>query len=113
MCKVLADDIHGRSAYDRSATHNDPAILPLVLAGGHIATCTNPGNLVLDPMAGSGTTLRAARDAGRRSIGIETHEPYYQLARQRVLQPELMYGWLTDNASGNKLRTSTGRRVYR
>ena len=40
---------------------------------------TNPGDLVLDPMAGSGTTLRAARDAGRESIGIEVHEPYYRV----------------------------------
>ena len=45
---------------------------------------------MLDPMAGSGTTLRAARDAGRKSIGIEIHEPYYQLIRQRVLQQELI-----------------------
>ena len=98
--QVLADDHHERSAYDRSATHNDPAILPLVLASGHIANWTIPGDLVLDSIAGSVRRLRAARDAGRRSIGIKIHEPYYQLAHQRVLQPELMYGLQTDNASG-------------
>ena len=73
---------------DSSAAHTHPTLFPL--ARDHIATWTNPPDLTLDPMEGSGTTLRAARDAGRKSIGIEIHEPYYQLIRQRVLQQELI-----------------------
>jgi len=39
--------------------------------------------LVLDPFAGSGTTLFVARSLGRRSIGIELNPSYVKLARRR------------------------------
>ena len=69
--------------------HKHPAIFPLALAKDHIATWTNPGDLVLDPMAGSGTVLRAAKDLGRSSIGVEIHEPYIDLIQRRMAQEVL------------------------
>jgi site-specific DNA-methyltransferase (adenine-specific) len=45
---------------------------------------------VLDPFAGSGTTLRAALDAGIRAIGIEKYEPYCRVAVRRLAQLSLL-----------------------
>ena len=69
--------------------HDHPATFPYALAVDHITTWTNSGDVVLDPMAGSGTVLRAAKDLGRSSIGIEIHEPYVDLIHRRMAQEVL------------------------
>ena len=45
---------------------------------------SNPGDVVLDPFCGSGSSLIAARGTGRRFIGIELDAAYAQLSRDRV-----------------------------
>lgn len=64
-----------------------PAPFPLGLPARAIET-TGPGT-VLDPCAGSGTTLRAAKDAGVHAVGIEKSERYCEMAVKRLAQGSL------------------------
>ena len=66
-----------------------PAPFPLALAKDHIRTWSNPGDLVADPMAGSGTTLRAAKELGRRAVGVEIHADYIPIITERLSQDML------------------------
>ena len=61
-----------------------PAPFPESLARDHILSWSNPGDLVLDPFIGSGTTAKMARETGRDFIGIDISEEYCTLARRRV-----------------------------
>jgi site-specific DNA-methyltransferase (adenine-specific) len=62
---------------------------PLSLMGNLVQLCSNPGDLVLDPFCGSGTTLVAAKAAGRRAVGVEIEEQYCQIAAERCSQEVL------------------------
>lgn len=70
--------------------HEHPATFPYQLAADHIRSWTNPGDLVLDPMAGSGTTLRAAVNLNRRAVGVEVNPDYCDLITRRMAQATLL-----------------------
>lgn len=66
-----------------------PAPFPEALARDHILSWSNPGDLILDPFMGSGTTLRMAKDTNRRAVGIEVEEKYCEIAARRLDQEVL------------------------
>ncbi len=67
-----------------------PAPFPLALPTKAIDATT--ASVVLDPFAGSGTTLRAALDCGRKAIGVELDERYCEIAAKRLAQGVLDFG---------------------
>lgn len=71
------------STKDEIAFKN-PAIFPERLAYDHIVSWSNEGDLVLDPMCGSGTTLKMAKMAGRHYIGFDCSEEYCEISRIRT-----------------------------
>jgi len=63
-----------------------PTPKPVPLMAECIRLFSNPGDLVLDPFIGHGPTLVAAKQLGRRAIGIEIEERYCEIAAQRLSQ---------------------------
>ncbi len=64
-----------------------PATFPEKLAQDHILSWSNPGDVILDPMCGSGTTLKMAKEYNRKYIGIDLG--YKPIAEERLRQEVL------------------------
>ena len=73
----------GYSTKDQIA-FNHPAIFPEELAEDHILSWSNEGDVVLDPMCGSGTVLKMAKMNNRDYIGIDVDESYVKISEERV-----------------------------
>ena len=94
--KALNDDLQMRSDWllpicaggerlkgdDGSKAH--PTQKPEALLYRILLACTKPGDVVLDPFFGTGTTGAVARRLGRRWIGIERESAYVKVARERI-----------------------------
>jgi len=94
--KALNDDLQMRSDWlmpicagaervkgeDGSKAH--PTQKPEALLYRILLSCTKPGDVVLDPFFGTGTTGAVARRLGRRWIGIEREDAYVKVARERI-----------------------------
>ena len=87
---------------EKNNRYGHPAPFPEKLAEDHILSWSNKGDLVLDPMCGSGTTLKMVKKNNRNYIGIEISEEYCKIAKARIGEVELPKG--IDN--GIKLQES-------
>ena len=73
----------GMSTKDKVA-YNHPAIFPEKLAEDHIISWSEPGDIVLDPLCGSGTTCKMAKLQNRYFIGIDVSEEYLDISKERL-----------------------------
>lgn len=87
LCRVLEEDLdfHDQdSGYASHNIHSFPAKFPPQLPRKFIQTLTLPGETVLDPMMGSGTTVLEAFLLGRRGIGFDIDPLAVMLAKTKV-----------------------------
>ncbi len=70
--------------------YEHPAIFPEALARDHILSWSNEGDVILDPMNGSGTTTKMAKLLKRNFIGIEISPEYCKIAEERLRQEILL-----------------------
>ena len=76
--------LHGTTSDKIAFKH--PAVFPESLASDHIESWSNQGDLVFDPMCGSGTTCKMALLQNRDYIGVDISEEYISIARKRIQQ---------------------------
>jgi DNA modification methylase len=77
-----------RTTPDRWA-YDHPAMFPEKLAEDHILSWSKPGDIVLDPMCGAGTTLKMAAKHQRLYLGIDISETYCELSKRRVTEGKI------------------------
>lgn len=70
---------------DNSYIKLHPTQKPIPVLKRLIEIFTDPLDVVIDPVAGSGTTLRAAMELGRHSYGFEIYKPFYKDAKEKML----------------------------
>lgn len=75
--------------YGQPGKLDHPTQKPLALVRRIVNALAPPEGIALDPFMGSGTTLRAAKDLGRKAIGIEISERYCEIAAERMRQKVL------------------------
>jgi DNA modification methylase len=75
-----------RFAHNLPGRCEHPATFPESLAKDHVMSWSNPGDVVLDPFSGSGTTCKAAKELNRQWCGIEINPEYCKIAEERLRQ---------------------------
>lgn len=80
------------SKRERGEYNDHPTVKPLALMRHLVRLVTPPGGLLLDPFAGSGTTLLAAQAEGLSAVGVESDEHSVDIARRRLGYTEAATG---------------------
>jgi modification methylase len=113
--KIFNDDLQMRSDWtlplctgaerlkDKNGDKVHPTQKPEALLQRVMLSSSNPGDVVLDPFFGTGTTGAVAKQLGRNYIGIERDETYAKHARQRILN--------TEELPLEALKTTVGKRA--
>jgi site-specific DNA-methyltransferase (adenine-specific) len=84
---------NGKISTATAKANGHPCPKPLEWMVWLVNRCSLEGETILDPFMGSGTTLRAAKDLGRKAIGIEIEERYCEIAAKRCneAQPSMYH----------------------
>ena len=89
MCRKYTVVNHGFVRDSNEPKTGHPTQKPLMLLKSMLSDFSQATDTILDPFMGSGTTLLAAQQLGRKFIGIEINEDYCKIAKQRLVQMEL------------------------
>ena len=83
---------HGNYVTNIPTATGHPTPKSLTMLSSFVERFTNLGDTILDPFAGGGTTLVAARNLGRKVIGVELDEKYCELIANRLSQEAFDFG---------------------
>jgi len=103
----LWDDIRlkGEGYFFREQTFEHPGYTPYPIGKRFISLLSGPSDVVIEPFAGTGTFLRAAKDLGRKAIGIEINEAYCEIAAKRMSQEVFQWNENAKDANTTFLTT--------
>lgn len=87
------------------SNRNHSAAFPIELPTWFIKLFTKPGDMVLDPFLGSGTTAVAAIELGRRYIGIDTEADYVELSKERIFETQIKLPMVAEKAPKYQVKT--------
>lgn len=82
-----------------------PAPFPCELAQDHILSWSNEGDLVLDPMCGSGTTCKMAKRLGRHYIGLDVSAEYCKITEERLKKENNFNLWTVNSFYAENIKT--------
>ena len=85
VCGTFKERVKARDSDDTA----HPCQMPEAVLERIIRVATKPGDVVLDPFAGSGTTLAVAKRLGRKFLGIELSESYTMYIKERLADVEV------------------------